>query len=90
VHGRLDGALLATVAAAHPVAAAQLVEHGAADALGGEGLELHALRGIEARQGVGQSDHADLDQVVQLHVGRQLGDHLMSQSPHQRAVLLQQ
>jgi hypothetical protein len=48
VHGGLDGALLAAVAAAHPVVAAQFVEHGAADALGGEGLELHALRGVEA------------------------------------------
>ncbi len=35
--------------AGYPVAAAQLVEHGAADALGGEGLELHALLAVEAR-----------------------------------------
>ncbi len=48
VHRGFDLALLLAVAAAHPVAAAQLVEHGAADALGGEGLELHALRGVEA------------------------------------------
>ena len=44
VHGGLDLRCWRAVAAAHPVAAAQLVEHRAADALGREGLELHALR----------------------------------------------
>ena len=41
------------------------------------------------RQRIGQADHADLDQVVDLDVGRQLGDHLVGQAAHQRAVLLQ-
>ena len=82
-------ALLLARAAREVVVAAQLVEHGAADALGREGLELHALGRVEARQRVGQADHADLDQVVDLDVGRQLGDHLVGQAPHQRAVLLQ-
>ena len=45
--------------------------------------------GVEARQRVGQADHADLDQVVDLDVGRQLGDHLVREAAHQRAVLLQ-
>jgi hypothetical protein len=89
VHCGLDGALLLARAARQVVGAAQLVEHGAADALGGEGLELHALRGVEAAQRVGQADHADLDQIVELHVGRQLGDHLVGQATHQRAVLLE-
>jgi len=69
---------------------AQLVEHGATDALGGEGLELHALADVKARQRIGQADHADLDQVVELDVGRQLGDHLVRQAAHQGAVLLEQ
>ena len=76
-------------AAREVVVAAQLVEHGAADALRREGLELHALGRVEARERVGQADHADLDQVVDLDVGRQLGDHLMGQAPDQPAVLLQ-
>src|SRR6058998_2026459 len=44
----LDRALLLARAAAHPVGAAQLVEHRAADALRREGLELHALLRVEA------------------------------------------
>ena len=40
-------------------------------------------------QRVGQADHADLDQVVDLDVGRQLGDHLVRQATDQPAVLLQ-
>jgi hypothetical protein len=47
-------------AAREVVVAAQLVEHGAADALGGEGLELHALGRIEARQRIREANHADL------------------------------
>jgi len=70
-------------------AAAQLVEHGAADALGGEGLEHHALAGIEARQRIVEADHADLDQVVEFDVGWQFGDHLVREAAHQRAVLLE-
>ena len=90
VHCGLDRPLMPPVTAAHPVAAAQLVEHRAADALGGEGLELHALAGVEARQRIVEADHADLDQVVEFDVGRQLGDHLVRQTAHQRAVLLEQ
>jgi hypothetical protein len=76
-------------AAAHPVAA-QLIEHGAADALAGKGLELHALGTLEARQRFGQTDHADLDQIVQFHVRRQLGDHMVRNTTHQRGVLADQ
>jgi hypothetical protein len=79
----LDRALVLARAAREVVVAAQLVEHRAADALRREGLELHALGGVEARQRVGQADHADLDQVVDLDVGRQLGDHLVRQAPDQ-------
>ena len=76
--------LVAAVAAAHPVVAAQLALHRAADALRRDGLELHALRGVEARQRIRQADHADLDQVVELDVGRQLGDHPVGQATDRR------
>src|SRR5438552_1823093 len=89
VHRRFYAALLLADSARQVVVAAQLVEHRAANALRREGLELHALRSVEARQRVGESDHADLNQVIDLDVGRQLGDHLVRQAPHQRAVLLE-
>ena len=88
VDGSFNRALLTACAAAHPVAAAQLVEHGAADALGGEGFKLHALADVETRERVGQADQPDLDQVVDLDIGGQLGDHLVRQPTHERAVLL--
>ena len=74
-------------AAAEPVGAAQFVEHGAANTLGGEGFELHALACVEPGQRIGQADHANLDQVVDFDVGRQFGDHLVGQTTHKRAVL---
>jgi hypothetical protein len=86
--GPLDVLLALARSARQPVAFAQLVEHRATDALGGEGLELHALAGLVARQRLGQADHADLDQVVDLHVRRQLGDHVVREPLHQRHVLL--
>ena len=48
VDRRLDRALVLAGAARELVVAAQLVEHGAADALRREGLELHALGRVEA------------------------------------------
>ncbi len=89
VHGLFDVLLALARAAAHPVAVAQFVDHRAADALAGEGLELHALRGLVTRDGLGQADHADLDQVVELHARGQLGDHVMRQATDQGAVLAQ-
>jgi hypothetical protein len=89
VHRCLDGALLLACAARQVVVAAQLIKHGAANALRGEGFELHPLRHIETSQRIGQADHADLDQVVEFDVGGQLGDHLVRKASHQRAVLLE-
>ena len=89
VNGLLDVALLLAGAPAEPVCAAQLVEHGPPDALGGKGLDLHALRRVEAAERIGQANHAHLDQVIDLDVGGQLGHHLVRQSTHQRAVLAQ-
>ena len=87
VHGVLDVFLALARAAAHPVTLAQLVEHGAPDALGGEGFKLHALRDFIARQSFGQPHHADLDQVIQFDIGRQLGDHVVRNPPYQRYML---
>src|SRR5256885_2244295 len=80
----LDVLLALAGAAAHPVAFAQLIEHGATDALAGEGLELHALLALEAGQGFGQADHSDLYQIIKLHIGRQLGDHVQRDPAYQR------
>jgi len=85
----LDVFLELARAARHPVAVAQLVEHGAADALAGKGFELHALRRLETRQGLGQANHADLDEVVQLHTGRQFGYQVVRQTVNQGAVFAQ-
>jgi DNA primase len=52
-------------------------------------VELHALLAVEARHRVVQSDHADLDQVVDLDIGRQLGNHLVRETAHERTVLLE-
>ncbi len=72
-HRDLDLAHVLAHVARHPVAAAQLVEHGAADALHRIGLELRAMGFFIAADGVQQADHAGLDQVVDLDAGRQLG-----------------
>src|SRR5260370_36416649 len=53
-------------------------------ALAGEGLELHALLALEAGQGFGQADHSDLYQIIKLHIGRQLGDHVQRDPAYQR------
>ena len=90
LHGFLDVFLAFACAAAHPVVVTQFVEHGAADALRGKGLELRALGSLVTRQRVVQADHPHLDQVIELHIGRQLGDHVVRKAAHQRSVLLEQ
>jgi hypothetical protein len=86
----LDVFLAFARAARHPVALAQLVEHGPADALAGEGFELHSLGGFVAREGFRQAHHAHLDQVVQLHIGRQLRNHVVRNPSNQRNMLADQ
>jgi len=49
----------AAARAAREVVVRAAREHRARMALGGEGFELHALGRVEARQGIGESDHAD-------------------------------
>ena len=85
--GLLDFFLALARAARHPVVAAQFVEHGATNALRGKGLKLNALRHLIPGQGFGQSDQADLNQVINLHVGRQFRHHVVGQAAHQRLVL---
>ena len=48
VQGVLNVFLTFARAAAHPVAVAQLIEHGATDTLAGEGFKLHTLLGFKA------------------------------------------
>ena len=49
------------------IGTAQLVEHGAADAADGVGLELDAEGGVEASDGLDQADGAGRDHVVVVH-----------------------
>ena len=51
---------------------------------------LDALRGVEAGERVRQADHAHLDQVVQLHIGRQLRNHVVRNPSNQRNMLADQ
>jgi hypothetical protein len=85
--GRLDFLLALARATAHPVVLAQLVDHRATNALGGEGLELHTLGGLVPRERLGQADQANLDQIVHLDGRRQLGHHVVRQATHQGHVL---
>ncbi len=72
---------------AGPVAAAQLVEQGAADAGGGEAVEGDAALGVVAPGGLGQTEHAGRHEVaaadVAGHPVGDLGDHVL----HEREVL---
>ena len=52
--------------AARPRVLAQRVDHRAANAPLGEGLELDAARIVEAVRGVDQSDHAVLDEIAEV------------------------
>src|SRR5690606_16867932 len=81
-------AVLAMDRARHPVATADLVDHRAADADAGVGLERRALVGLEIATGVDQAKHAGLDQVVDLDAGRQARGEVVGDAAHQLAVAL--
>ena len=89
-NGRFDVFLPLAGAAAHPVVFAQLVQHGAANALACKGLKLHALAGFKARQRIGQANHAHLDEVIQFHIRRKFGNHVLRNATHQRGMLANQ
>src|SRR5690606_30269382 len=74
--------------ARHPVAAADLVDHRAADADRGVGLEGRALVGLEIAGRVDQAEHAGLHQVVDLDAGRQARGEVVGDAAHEFAVLL--
>jgi len=86
VDRRLDAAHVAAQAARQPVVLAQAVEHGAADALRGVGLELRAEPLFVAPERIEQAHHAVLDQVVHVHAGRQLGHELEGDALDQGSV----
>src|SRR3569623_1029864 len=62
---------LAMHRARRPVVAADLIEHRAADADAGVGLEARTLTRIIIARRLAQTDHAGLDQVIGLHARRQ-------------------
>ncbi len=73
-----------------PVALADLVEHGPADADAGIGLEAGALAGVVFLRGLEQADHAGLHQVLHLHAGRQAAEQVIGDALDQWCVTLDQ
>ena len=63
-------------AAGGPVDGAQLVQDGAADAVGGVAVEGDAVGGVVGAGGLGQAEHAGADEVVAGYVGGQAGQGL--------------
>ena len=70
--------------------AAQLVEDGAADSRISVGVELDAALGVELVGRLDQAEGAGRLQVFDVHAGRQLGDQLAQDVPHQAQVRLDQ
>ena len=64
-------------AARQPVVLAQSIEHGPAHALGGISLELRTHACLEPVDGIKQSDHAVLYQVIDLDTGRKTGHQMI-------------
>ncbi|MNZ93129.1 hypothetical protein D3C78_1121850 [compost metagenome] len=62
---------MATYTARHPVAAAQLIKHGATDTLHRVGSKGRALHSVITLNGVQQADSSGLQQIVELHAGGQ-------------------
>ncbi|KAG1191095.1 hypothetical protein G6F35_013828 [Rhizopus arrhizus] len=73
--------------ARHPVAPPDFIDHRAADADRGVGLERGALVGVVAARGLDQAHHAGLDQVVDFDAGRQACGKVVGDAPHQVRVL---
>src|SRR5581483_2545551 len=90
VHRRADLALAPVQRARRPVAAAQLVEHGAADADAGIGFERGAVGAAEVARRLQQADQAGLDQVAGVDARRQARHQVIGDAPHQVAVPLYQ
>src|SRR5690606_11408649 len=70
----------------HPVATADLVDHRAADADRGIGLEGRTLVVLEVTCGVQQAHHAGLHEVVDLDAGRQARGKVVGDASDQFAV----
>ena len=71
-----------------PALAADLVEHGTANADAGVGFKTGALAAIKLAHRLKQADHAGLNEVVELHVGWQASLEVMCNPFHQPRVLL--
>ena len=85
--GLRDLAQLAGHGPGRPIALADLVQHGPANADPGESLELRTMvRGVIAAR-LQQTDHAGLNQIVDLDGGWQTPNQVIGDSPDQRRVL---
>ncbi|MCY1434831.1 hypothetical protein D9M71_509060 [compost metagenome] len=89
-HRVTDHACVAVHRTRCPVALADFVEHGPADADAGVGFKAGALAGVVLVGHFQQADHAGLDQVLDLHVGRQPRQQVVSDALDQRGVALDQ
>jgi hypothetical protein len=85
--GRFNPLLVPSRASAQVIGCAEFVEHRSADARAHEGVVLDALRGVESLPSVHEAEQPDLDQVVNLDVWRQLGNHLVGDAPHHCALV---
>ncbi|MPN16527.1 hypothetical protein SDC9_163871 [bioreactor metagenome] len=73
-----------------PVVFPQAVKHGPPHALRGIGFELRPETLLVAVNGVQQSDHPVLDQIIELNAGRQACHQMIGDTLHQRHKALNQ
>ncbi|MNH07183.1 hypothetical protein D3C79_665710 [compost metagenome] len=85
-----DHAGIAVYRTRRPVALAHFIEHGAADADTGIGLEACTLARVVLVGDFEQADHAGLDQVLHLHTGRQTRQQVVGDALDQRRVTFDQ
>jgi hypothetical protein len=87
-NGNLDPPTVAPQAARQPVVLAQSVEHRTTHALRRVDFELRPHAGLETANRVKQAEHAVLNQIVQLHAGRQASHQMTGDAPDQRSKAL--
>jgi len=89
-NGLLDAAHLLAHLARHPVGLAQGIDHRPADAGKRIRLEFGAIVVAVALDRLDQTHHAALDEIVELHVGRQAAHEAQGEALHHRRIRLDQ
>ena len=85
--GALHLLLAAAQIARSPIQLAQAVEDGAFDAVLGVAVKRHVLGAVVFGHGIEQPHDAGVDQVVQIHVNRQVFVHTNGDRLYQRKVI---